>query len=332
VRVGLLLKYYQMHQREELTFVQHVTHFLQVKRKFLMLLVELINSTKNTKSKNNLLSLVPTPIGNLQDISFRAIEALKDATVILCEDTRVTKKLLTLLSQNFDIEFHQDQKEFLSFHHHNGDKFLRNITPEFFDKSVVYVSDAGMPCVSDPGSLLVEYMIANDLSYDVLPGANALLTAYAMSGFDEKEFTFFAFLPHKGEDRKKELQRVCNSNTLSILYESPHRIEKLADELADMIPNREVFLVKELTKTFQTYIKTTANNLPQKMKETNTKGEWVVIVDKDTTIANTSAITVDDIKSLDISLKQKSKLIAKIIDMKPKECYNMLLKEDDETI
>jgi 16S rRNA (cytidine1402-2'-O)-methyltransferase len=294
-----------------------------------MQLVELINSTKNTNLKSNLLTLVATPIGNLSDISFRAIEALKEADTILCEDTRVTKKLLTLLSQNFNIEFNQNQKEFLSFHHHNGDKFLKNITKEFFDKRVVYVSDAGMPCVSDPGSLLVEYMLQNSLEYDVLPGANALLTAYAMSGFDEKEFTFFAFLPHKGEDRRKSLEKVINNSYLSILYESPHRIEKLTQELASLVPNREIFLAKEITKSYQRVFKGSAKDIDQSIKEANTKGEWVVIVDKSDQVANNSAITTDDIKGLNISLKEKSKLIAKITGKKPKECYNELLKEEE---
>jgi 16S rRNA (cytidine1402-2'-O)-methyltransferase len=274
-----------------------------------------------------LLTLVATPIGNLSDISFRAIEALKASEIILCEDTRVTKKLLTLLSQNFDIEF--GNKEYISLHHHNQDKFIKNLKQEFFDKNIVYASDAGMPCVSDPGSMLVEYMIQNSLAYDVLPGANALLTAYAMSGFDETEFTFFGFLPHKGEDRKKALQRAINHNCLSILYESPHRIEKLTAELAEAIPNRVIFLAKEITKSYQRVFKDSAINIDKQIKDANTKGEWVVIIDKSETSINQSAITVEDIKELDISLKQKSKLIAKITNKKPKECYNELLNEEE---
>jgi 16S rRNA (cytidine1402-2'-O)-methyltransferase len=273
-----------------------------------------------------LLTLVPTPIGNLQDISFRAIEALKEAQVIMCEDTRVTKKLLNLLSQNYNIEF--NQKDFLSFHHHNGDKFLKDVNIEFFDKNIVYVTDAGMPCVSDPGSTLVEYCINHNIEYDVLPGSNALLTAYAMSGFDYKEFSFFGFLPHKGEDRRKELEKVINSNTLSIVYESPHRIEKLLQELNELIPERMIFIAKEITKAYQTSYKDSAKNIYNNLANINTKGEWVVIVDKSNSVVNSSAITIEDIKSLDISLKQKSKLIAKITGLKPKECYNQLLEEE----
>lgn len=288
----------------------------------------MINSRKNTLQTNNLLTLVPTPIGNLQDISFRAITALKEADTILCEDTRITKKLLMLLSQNFDIDF--GNKDFLSFHHHNSDKFLKDITKEFFDKNIVFVSDAGMPCVSDPGSNLVEYAIQNNIKYTVLPGSNALLTAYAMSGFAQKEFTFFGFLPHKGEDRQKELSKAINNPFLSIVYESPHRIEKLIEELALLVPTRLIFITKELTKAYEQSYKDSAKNIHQKLPSINTKGEWVVIIDQNKDIQQQSIIGIDDIKELDLPLKQKAKLIAKLTNKKPKECYNELLEEENK--
>lgn len=138
-----------------------------------------------------MLTLVPTPIGNLDDISKRAITALLEAELIYCEDTRVTKKLLQLLSERENLDF--NCKDFKSFHSHNEKQILKNLSIEDFNKNIVYVSDAGMPCVSDPGASLVQYCIENSLDYDVIPGANAVLTAFAMSGFLNTEFTFLVF-------------------------------------------------------------------------------------------------------------------------------------------
>ena len=143
-----------------------------------------------------MLCLVPTPIGNLEDISKRSLKALLEAELIFCEDTRVTKKLLNLLALKYELDF--SQKEFKSFHSHNEKEILKNLTKDTFTKNVVYCSDAGMPCISDPGASLVDWCIQNDVEYDVIPGANAILTAFAMSGFTSSEFTFFGFLEISG--------------------------------------------------------------------------------------------------------------------------------------
>ncbi len=119
-----------------------------------------------------MLCLVPTPIGNLEDISIRSLRILKEAELIFCEDTRVTKKLLTLLGEKNNLDF--SNKEFKSFHSHNENHILQSLTKETFSKNVVYVSDAGMPCVSDPGATLVDYCIKNQIPYDVLPGLDAI--------------------------------------------------------------------------------------------------------------------------------------------------------------
>lgn len=172
-----------------------------------------------------MLCLVPTPIGNLEDISKRSLEALLEAELIFCEDTRVTKKLLNLLAEKYSLDF--SQKEFKSFHSHNEKEILKSLTKDTFTKNVVYCSDAGMPCISDPGASLVDWCIQNEVPYDVIPGANAILTAFAMSGFSSTEFTFFGFLDHKGTSRASKLEEVLNSSRVGILYESPHRLLKL---------------------------------------------------------------------------------------------------------
>ncbi len=259
-----------------------------------------------------MLSLVPTPIGNLEDISKRAFEALKTAEIIFCEDTRVTKKLLNLL--NIPLT-----KQFIAMHSHNENEAVSKINPEILKtKNCVYVSDAGMPGVSDPGSGLVKFCQENNIEYTVIPGANAMLSAYVASGF-EGEFCFWMFLPHKGKERMDKLREITDSGKIAIIYESPHRIEKLINELKELIPEREIFLAKELTKMYETYIKAKAKEifLP------NTKGEWVVVINKGEKRKNLT-LSYEEIEKLNLPLKEKSKLLAKISDKSSKEIYKEL--------
>jgi 16S rRNA (cytidine1402-2'-O)-methyltransferase len=270
-----------------------------------------------------MLTFVPTPIGNLEDISFRSLRALKDAELILCEDTRITKKLIHLLNEQIQADISLD-KQFLSLHSHNEEQFLKEEYKEIFlNKNVVYVSDAGMPCVSDPGAKLVAFAQQENIPYDVLPGANALLTAYVMSGMNTKEFSFYGFLPHKTQNRKNELSKILINPYITILYESPHRIEQLAQELSVMAGQREVFVVKELTKMHQKYFKGMASFLPEKIKELDSRGEWVVIIDK-TQWSNGEPITIEDIENLSLKPKEKAKLLSKLTGESVKEIYNSL--------
>ncbi|XOB62421.1 16S rRNA (cytidine(1402)-2'-O)-methyltransferase [Campylobacterota bacterium DY0563] len=267
-----------------------------------------------------MLTLVPTPIGNLEDISKRAITALLDAELIFCEDTRVTKKLLQLLSQRENLQFNCN--EFKSFHSHNEKQILKTLKPEDFEKNIVYVSDAGMPCVSDPGASLVEFCIQNNISYDVIPGANAVLTAFAMSGFEQTEFTFYGFLAHKGKERHQKLSQVMHSSILPILYESPHRLLKTLEEIKNIDENRTLFLAKELTKLHQKIYKDTALNLFEQFKNENIKGEWVIIIEPTKTQGEN--LELSDIEELDLAPKIKAKLIAKLTGKSIKEVYNNL--------
>lgn len=271
-----------------------------------------------------MITFVPTPIGNLGDISFRTLEVLKDGELILCEDTRITKKLLHLIASKYEVEF--PNYEFIALHSHNEKKFLENIENQNLlkEKNTIYMSDAGMPCVSDPGSLLVDFCLKNTIEFDVLPGSNAILTAYASSGFDDTEFTFFGFLPHKGNDRKQKLDRVLSNQNLSILYESPHRLLKLMGELNTIVPNKEIFLAKELTKKFQTRYKGEVQEIYAILKDEDIKGEWVVIL-KGNIQTNQGIITKEDLLSLDIAPKQKAKLLSKLSGENVKDIYNQLI-------
>jgi 16S rRNA (cytidine1402-2'-O)-methyltransferase len=270
-----------------------------------------------------MLTFVPTPIGNLGDLSLRSLEVFKEAELILCEDTRVTKKLLHLISTKFNITL--NTKEFKSVHSHNEKAFLTDDNKNILlSKNVVYVSDAGMPCISDPGALLVDFCIKNDIKYDVLPGANALLMAYTMSGFSSKEFTFYGFLPHKGIERQNQLQIILNNHIITILYESPHRLLKLMNQIEAIDDSREVFVVKELTKVHQKYFKGTVKDVYLQLKKANIKGEWVIVINGNQNI-NGDPITIDDIKNLQLPPKQKAKLLAKLTGENIKDIYNTLV-------
>jgi len=260
-----------------------------------------------------LLTLVPTPIGNLKDISLRALEALKESEIVFCEDTRVSKKLFNLL----DIPLN---KNFISMHSHNEINILSKLDPNILKtKNCIYISDAGMPGISDPGIKLIQFCQKNDIKYSVIPGANALLSAFVASGF-EGAFCFIGFLPHKGSEREKKLNEVINSTKISILYESPHRIEKLLKELKEKIPNRTIFLAKELTKIHETFIKDKAKNINIE----NIKGEWVVVIDK-AEKNNLLTLTYEEILKLNLPNKEKAKLLSKISSKSAKEIYKDLI-------
>jgi len=269
------------------------------------------------------LTLVPTPIGNIGDMSLRAIEALSEADTLLCEDTRVTKKLLHIIKERYKTHFKEHQ-EFISVHSHNEKSFVEKIEPSFFEQKIVYVSDAGMAGVSDPGQLLVRYCIDNGISYDVLPGANAVLTAFVASGYVQTQMLFWGFLPHKGKEREQSLNNALGSGYTTILYESPHRLEKLLLELNILVPQKEIFLAKELTKKYQKYIHATPSDALT-MLQGNIRGEWVVVLEAQA-IRNASAVSERDILELNLPLKVKAKLICKITAENTKSCYNRLLK------
>jgi 16S rRNA (cytidine1402-2'-O)-methyltransferase len=269
-----------------------------------------------------MITFVPTPIGNPQDITIRALRLFEQAEIFLCEDTRETKRLLRLLSERF--EFAMPSAVFISFNEHNGSKRIEELESELAQKNVVYVSDAGMPVISDPGQILVEYCQKHDIRYDVLPGASAVVTAYAASGFGEGKFLFFGFLPHKGSDRSKALGEALNTGYPTILYESPHRLMKLLEEIAAIDPDRVLFAAKELTKKFQRYYKMPAQEILKLFGNAQIRGEWVVIIEAKR--QERQPLYLEDILALDLAPKPKAKLLAKISGESVKEWYEKLIK------
>jgi 16S rRNA (cytidine1402-2'-O)-methyltransferase len=220
-----------------------------------------------------MLSIVATPIGNTKDITLRAIEALKECDGILCEDTRVTGKLLQLLEL--------PKKPLTSYHSHNQTKRI----PEVLERlkkgeHLVLVSDAGTPGISDPGNLVVSAVQDAGLELEVLPGASAMLAALSVAGLPIHRFTYLGFLPMK-KGRKKMLASIKDSPYPTCFFESVHRIEKCLSELGTLLadePERIVVVARELTKLHEDVIRTTADKLPELATSIKKKGEFVVVV------------------------------------------------------
>jgi len=271
-----------------------------------------------------LLTLLPTPIGNLEDITFRALRALEDASVVLCEDTRVAKRLLQLLSQRFSIDF--GPKRFISLHEHNQQAFIAKLTPSFFDQDVVYMSDAGMPGISDPGARLVAYAQEQGVRYTVLPGPSAFVTAYVASGFGSREFRFGGFLPHKGRERTEKLHELLRSPVDTILYEAPHRLLRLLEQITDIDPARELFLAKELTKLHESYYKGSAKSLLEQLQHQSIKGEWVVVIRGAQDERTRICFDQQELMALPLPKKELAKLLAKVSERSAKEWYELLTK------
>jgi 16S rRNA (cytidine1402-2'-O)-methyltransferase len=274
-----------------------------------------------------MLTLLPTPIGNIEDITLRALRVLEEADILLCEDTRVARKLLHLLSERHGLT-HRIER-FISIHSHNEAETIRSFSPEMFEKSVVYMSDAGMPCISDPGALLVAWCQERGIEYTVLPGPSAFTTAYAASGFSDPRFLFYGFLPHKGKAREEALHTVLAERFPVVLYEAPHRLEKLLDELARHAPERTVFAAKELSKRHERFFKGNASELKAAITGSLLKGEWVVVIEAAPERGGIPGMSIAEIEALRLPPKQKAKLLSKATGRSVKTCYEELVKRGE---
>jgi len=222
----------------------------------------------------SILYIVATPIGNLEDISLRALRILKEVDLILCEDTRRTQKLLN---------YYQIKKKTLSYHQHS--KLKR--TKEIIDllkkgKNLALVSDSGTPGVSDPGGKLIEkivQLLGDSVKVVPIPGPCAITCAASISGFFMDKFLFLGFPPKK-KKRKKFFEEILNSKYPVIFYESPYRILKTLNELKAKNPDLEVVVAREMTKKFETIYRGKIDKVIEKIKNDKTKGEFVIIVKK----------------------------------------------------
>jgi len=217
------------------------------------------------------LYLVATPIGNLEDMTVRALRILKEVDVIAAEDTRNTKKLCNY----FEIE-----TPLVSYHEHNleqgGEKLLQYLRE---GKSVALVSDAGLPCISDPGADIVVKALEEDFAVVPVPGANAALTALIASGITPQPFYFFGFLNRHKKERREQLEKLSRREETIIFYEAPHRLKETLKDLELILGNRNIVLARELTKKFEEFLRGTIQEAIKWSSENEIRGEFCIVLE-----------------------------------------------------
>mgnify|MGYP003444515275 FL=1 len=271
------------------------------------------------------LYLVATPIGNLEDMTVRALRILKEVDVIAAEDTRNTKKLCNYFEINTPL---------VSYHEHNleygGEKlltYLRN------GKSVALVSDAGLPCISDPGADIVEKAIEEDFAVVPIPGANAALTALIASGLIPQPFYFFGFLNRNKKERRLQLEKLAKREETILFYEAPHRLKEALKDLNLILGNRRIVLARELTKKFEEFLRGTIEEAIEWVESNEIRGEFVVVVEGNTSgeieeEENTwGSMTIVEhinyiIEETNVSSKEAIKEVAKLRGLPKRDVYN----------
>ena len=274
-------------------------------------------------SHTGTLFLIPTPIGNLEDMTYRAVRTLQEVDVVAAEDTRHTGVLL----QHFNIT-----KPMISYHEHNkADKGVELIGRLLEGQSVGLVSDAGMPAISDPGEDLVKEAIDVGIPIVPLPGANAGLTALIASGQNTKEFHFVGFLPKRKQNVKDMLSRLVTYEGTLIFYEAPHRIEETIQSLYEGLGNRPITVGRELTKKFETFTRTTLLALRNDFSQIVEKGEFVLLVGGSETMTEESMVEEVVLSPLEAALalikegvpkKEAARQIAKERGLSRRDVYN----------
>ena len=242
------------------------------------------------KSEYGNLYLVPTPIGNMEDITLRALKVLKEADYVLAEDTRVT----TMLFNKYEIK-----NKLVSCHKFNESKIKDKILNDLKEgKTIALVTDRGTPLISDPGEVVTKYLIENNINVIALPGPSALLPALSISGLDASKFLFYGFLNSKLSIAKKELINIKNEKYTLIFYESPHRLSKTLPLMLEILGNRQIIISREISKLHEEVFRGTIEEAVKEYSEV--LGEIVIIVEKNT---ETEEYSEDDM------IKEVKKLI-----------------------
>ena len=223
-------------------------------------------------SDSGQLFVVGTPIGNLEDITLRAILTLQNVDMVLAEDTRNSKKLL---------DAHNIATKMISYHEHSSEKDIKRIIDLLLEgKDLALISDAGTPTISDPGYGLIRDCIKNNIIITPIPGASAITAAMSISGLPSDSFTFVGFLPQK-KGRMKKIEQLKNIDNTIILFESPFRLEKTLNQLLDSLGNRSVVVGRELTKLYEEVIRGNLNEVIKYFSKSKVKGEIVIMIGKD---------------------------------------------------
>jgi len=282
------------------------------------LLIPFVQSLPGCETQPGLY-IVATPIGHLSDISLRALAILSQADLIACEDTRVTFKLLSL---------YNIKKPLLPYHDHNAEQASKKIINHIKQgQCVALVSDAGTPLISDPGFNVVSECIKNNMYITSIPGPSAAITALTLSGLPSNRFVFLGFLPAKSAARQKELSAYKTYKETLILYEAPHRITALLEDLLSTLGDRYIVLCRELTKRFEEIHRGLISNLLNKFSDTDPKGEFVVLIEA-ATATTLNEITDKEILDLinHLSSKDAAEYLSKIHGVSKKDLYQRIIQ------
>jgi 16S rRNA (cytidine1402-2'-O)-methyltransferase len=280
------------------------------------------------KKKNNIKSglyIVSTPIGNLKDITLRAIEILKNSEVVLCEDTRISKNLLEI----YDIK-----SRLISNHKFNEKKNLQKIIEILkSDQTVSLISDAGTPTVSDPGAILINECLIEKIDVFPIPGASAVSTAVSISGFEEKYF-FYGFFPEKKSQLTNDFEKLSHLDCSIVFFISPKKFNKSVEVIKQYFYSRKILICREMTKFYEEYIRTDISDL--KPFDKQPKGELTIVISE---IKNVKSLSID-LKESDkqmikrfinkLSVKDITDFISQNSEVKKKEIYNYCLKLKNE--
>ena len=279
---------------------------------------------KNNKVKSGLY-IVATPIGNLSDITLRALEVLKKSDYILCEDTRISKNLL---------DRYEIKSKLIPNHKFNEKKNLLKITEILkSDRVVSLISDAGTPLISDPGAILINECLVNEIDIFPIPGTSAVSTAVSISGFSEKYF-FYGFFPEKNIKLKEDFEKLSNLDSCIVFFISPRKFNKSVKDIKSYFSGRKILICREMTKFYEEYIRTDIDSL--KPFESDPKGELTIVISEKSNDRNLSIVLNEsdkkNIKMLikKLSVKDITDLISQNSKVPKKEIYNYCLKLKNE--
>ena len=285
----------------------------------------IIKSKSIIKNNENGLYLVPTPIGNLKDITFRAVEVLKKSSYILCEDTRVSKNLL---------DKYEIKSKLISNHKFNETKNLSKIIELLkLGKMISLISDAGTPSISDPGAILINECVKNDINVIPIPGPSAVATAASISGFSEK-FFFYGFLPDKKQNLLNELKKFSKFDYSIVFFVSAKKINKIIPDLKTNFSGRKILFCREISKIYEEFIRKDVDSLEPFVKQP--KGELTVVISEKKINKNTSHVLSESDKNVinkminKLSVKEITNFINQNRDVSKKKIYNYCLKLKNE--
>ena len=275
------------------------------------------------------LYLVATPIGNLEDITLRALRVLKEVDVIACEDTRHTRKLL----DHFGIS-----KPTVSYHEHNEQARAQELTVRLLSgASIALVTDAGTPGISDPAYRIVSAAIDAGISVIPIPGATAMIAGLIASGLPTDAFLFVGFLPAKRQARRAKLVELQSVRETIVCYEAPHRVKETLSEAREVLGNRQAALAREITKLYEQFIRGTLAEISAELQGSEPRGEMTLVIagaskEENLTLQNNSSIN-DQLEQLmkdtGLSRNDAMKQLARIRGVSKKEIYSLLLKEKE---